>query len=457
MIRLLIREMLLQEEVFGALAFVYTGSHSQPWDVETESGIIPGFIPMIVNDDLQPGKGKGGAYGKGLYTVYDLEGTKTEEGFYGNYIYKLAVNLHGYLCFDMPVAAKVYGKPLTIVEQAKILELDDKIIEKIKLIVEDPRVTNPSDPERTAPIARVVSHVVRGIVKGLVFTGAHDGRVAVVFDASTVTPIAYRAVQDEIWKRVSKDARRQTVGRTSAEWRSERYDENPVVKFERAKSAMERYRRTGVTPNPEDLIINGDLDLTGGFMRGGYSLKGTGLSELPEGLHVKGELRLDPDTTTLPRGLRVDGDFDGILSKISEIPDDAQFGGKVSAPATLRKLPENMTVKSFTIAGWHPDITEWPPGFVVLSGTVGLYGSSITRLPDGFVAPAKLSLFETRVEELPRGLRVGGDLDIRGTNLQLRDDIEVGGYIYMNTRPLSDIPKKFRPRGMELDPKVIMS
>ena len=61
--------MLLQEEVFGALAYVYTGSTSAP---ET-------FIPMIINDELDPGRGAGNMYGRGLYTVYDLPDTQTEK------------------------------------------------------------------------------------------------------------------------------------------------------------------------------------------------------------------------------------------------------------------------------------------------------------------------------------------------------------------------------------------
>lgn len=439
MIRQLIREILLQEEVFGKLAFVYTGSHSQPWDVETETGVIPGFIPMIVNDDLQPGKGKGGLYGKGLYTVYDLSGTQTESGFYGNYIYKLAINLYGYLCFDMPVAAKVYGSPISVVEQAKLVGLDDELVAKIKLIMEDPGVVG----KRTAVGAQAVSLLVRGIVKGLVFTGDHDGRVAVVFDASTVTPVAYRTVRAKNWKRVTKDVRQQTIGRTSAEWRPERYEENTLEKLKRAKSAVERFRRLGVSPNPEDLIINGDLDLSGGNVKGSFIPRGTGITQLPDGLHVKGKLILDPETTELPRGLRVDGHFGGFWSKISVIPDDVQFGASVSFPSTLLKLPDNMSVTSFSMDE-NPNITEWPPGFVVTRGDVNLYKSQIKHLPDGFTVANDLILSDSALEELPQGLRVGGNLDIRGTDLKLRDDIEVGGHIRMKVKFWGDIPDKFR-------------
>ena len=428
MIRQLIREMLLREEVYGAMAFVYTGSQSPP-DV---------FIPMIVNDDLQPGKGKGGLYGKGLYTVYNLPETQTEKGFYGNHIYKLAINLHGYLCFDMPVATKVYGRPIPVVEQAEMLGLDDDIVGKIRVIMSDPAVVG----KRTAVGAQQVSLLVRGIVKGLVFTGDHDGQVAVVYDAATVTPVAHRTTRAKLWKKVSKDIRKQTVGRAQAPWRKERYEENALEKLKRIKVTVEKFKQLGETPDPEDLVINGVLDLSGGNQPGTLTPKGTGITRLPDGLHVKGNLILDPNTTVLPRGLRVDGHLSAFWSKITEVPNDIKVGRGMSFPSTLLRLPDNMTLEGFTMDE-NPNITEWPPGLRVVAGDINLYKSKIKRLPDGFTAPNDLILSDSELEELPRNLRVGGNLDIRGTDLKLRDDIEVGRYVRMKVKFWGDIPKKF--------------
>jgi hypothetical protein len=421
--------MLLREEVYGAMAFVYTGSQSPP-DI---------FIPMIVNDDLQPGKGKGGLYGKGLYTVYDLPGTQTEKGFYGNHIYKLAINLYGYLCFDMPVATKVYGHPMPVAEQAEMLELDEEVVEKIRIIMSDPAIVG----KRTAVGAQQVSLLVRGIVKGLVFTGDHDGQVAVVYDAATVTPVAHRTTRAKTWKKVSKDIRKQTVGRAQAPWRKERYEENTLEKLRRIKATVEKFKQLGETPDPEDLIINGALDLSGGTQPGSFIPKGTGITRLPDGLHVKGNLTLDPNTTTLPRGLRVDGHLSAFWSKITEVPDDIQVGRGMSFPSTLLRLPNSMTLEGFSMDE-NPNITVWPPGLTVRVGDVSLYKSKIKRLPDGFTAPNDLILTDSDLEELPQGLKVGGNLDIRGTNLQLRDDIEVDGHIRMKVKFWGDIPDKFR-------------
>ncbi len=428
MIRQLIREMLLREEVFGKLAFVYTGSHSQPWDVKTESGIIPGFIPMIVNDDLQPGKGKGGLYGKGLYTVYDLPGTQTESGFYGNYIYKLAINLYGYLCFDMPVATKVYGRPMPVVEQAEMLELDDDVVEKIRIIMSDPAVVG----KRTAVGAQQVSLLVRGIVKGLVFTGDHDGQVAVVYDAATVTPVAHRTTRAKLWKKVSKDIRKQTVGRAQAPWRKERYEVNTFEKFKRVKAKLAKFKSLGESPSPEDLIIDGDLDLSGGMSMGLKAGEaGGGVTDIPAGLHVKGTLVIHPSTTDLPRGLKVDGNLPLYGTQVSEIPDGLVVGRNLMLSPLVTRIGSDVKVGSLT--GGSTTMTELPPDMQI-AGNIDLGGSQITKLPDNLTVNGNLNLRETPIRDLPAGLYVKGSLDLDKTNVEvLPDDLQVDDSIKLSS------------------------
>lgn len=69
-------KLLLTEEVFSGEAFVYHGSRLSPEQ----------FIPIFLNKKFEPGQGAGAMYGKGLYTVYSLDNTKTLSGGYGNYI-----------------------------------------------------------------------------------------------------------------------------------------------------------------------------------------------------------------------------------------------------------------------------------------------------------------------------------------------------------------------------------
>lgn len=55
-----------------------------------------------------------------------------------------------------------------------------------------------------------------------------------------------------------------------------------------------------------------------------------------------------------------------------------------------------------------------------------------------------LILAGSALEELPLNLRVGGKLDITGTDHKLRDDIEVDRIIRMKVNFWGDIPDKFR-------------
>jgi len=418
MIRQLIREMLLREEVYGAMAFVYTGSQSPP-DV---------FIPLIVEDRLEPGKGKGGLYGKGLYTVYDLQGTQTESGFYGNYIYKLAINLYGYICFDRDVATKVYGKPLTIIEQMELLGLDEEIIESSKRILE----SVPLAGRITAPTAQPISLIVRGIVKGLVFTGSQDGKVAVVYDASTVSPVSYRTTKAKLWKKVSKDIRKQTVGRSQAGWRKERYEVNTFEKFKRVKAKLAKFKSLGESPSPEDLIIDGDLDLSGGMSMGLKAGEaGGGVTDIPAGLHVKGTLVIHPSTTGLPRGLKVDGNLPLYGTQVSEIPDGLVVGRNLMLSPLVTRIGSDVKVGSLT--GGSTTMTELPPDMQI-AGNIDLGGSQITKLPDNLTVNGNLNLRETPIRDLPVGLYVKGSLDLDKTNVEvLPDDLQVDDSIKLSS------------------------
>ena len=148
-------------EVYGSQAVVYHGSRTPP-DI---------FIPAIMSDTFEPGKGSGDMYGKGLYCVYDLEKTQTSSGNYGDYIYKFKVNLYGFICFDSDVAKLVYGEPLLPFEQGEKLGLRKDIIDRLKGI-------RTFGLGWTSEAAFPASRFLRGKVKGLIFTGAQDGRVA---------------------------------------------------------------------------------------------------------------------------------------------------------------------------------------------------------------------------------------------------------------------------------------
>jgi hypothetical protein len=175
---------LLTEQVFGAQAFVYHGSPRSP-DI---------LLPALLSDKFTPGYGD--MYGKGLYTVYSPDTTQeTFSGGYGDYVYKLKVNLYGFIIFDADVCQKVYGSNLSPAAQLQLLGETDAI-ERLGPD-SDAGTTDPKKKlERVGSItsdrALKYAPVLRQYVKGIVFTGRRDGKVAVIYDPASVVPVAWQ-------------------------------------------------------------------------------------------------------------------------------------------------------------------------------------------------------------------------------------------------------------------------
>ena len=297
MIRQLIREMLLSERVYGAQAVVYHGSKAPP-DV---------FVPALLNDTFEPGGGDGAMYGKALYCVYKLGGTQTESGKYGNYIYKFKVNLYGFICFDPDVAQLVYRRPLTPVEQAQELGLDETLIEQLKRI----RIKS----EYTSDAALPASKFLKGRVKGLIFTGSHDGRVAVVYDQTIAVPFAWKRVSDKSWTAIDKSSLKPALRRSaSGDWEAEKYDVDLEALL------------TGLSKLPVgERVIKGSLDL-----------KDTSITSLPAGLKVGGNISTGYNTkiASLPVDLQVGGDLGLRGTNITSLPAGLQVGGVLDLNST---------------------------------------------------------------------------------------------------------------------------
>jgi hypothetical protein len=186
-LRSLIRESLLLEEVYGAQATVYHGTESNPQEL----------ISAILNDEFRPGEGAGSMYGKGLYTVYDPEETPTIAGVYGDWVIKFKVNLWGYIIFDQDVCTQVYKRWMLPREQAEILGYSAATINALKEI-------GGTYYEFTSDAAGKVWKVLQNEVKGLVFTGRNDGKVVIIYDPTTVVPVAWKKIGKE-WQKVDRN------------------------------------------------------------------------------------------------------------------------------------------------------------------------------------------------------------------------------------------------------------
>jgi len=154
------------------------------------------------SDTFMPGKGSGAMYGKGLYTIYEPPtggSGPTFAGSYGDYLYKIKVNLDGFLILDTDVCEKVHGKPLSLKQQLikmgrediySRLKKDWPDLERIEWKQQGLTFEHFFDRERlvldyTSDLAISIRDYVANNIAGLIFTGRQDGKVCVIYDPST--------------------------------------------------------------------------------------------------------------------------------------------------------------------------------------------------------------------------------------------------------------------------------
>lgn len=383
-LRKLIHEMLLQEDVYGAMATVYHGSEMQPWDIVAKDGTtIPGFIPMIVNDKFDPGSGSGALYGKGLYTVYDLDKTLTSKGEYGKYIYKFGVHLNGFVSFDPVITKLIYKSALAPADQAREAGYDDYIIEMLEALPHE-------KGKYTSETALKASVFLKGQVKGIVFTGKQDGHVALIYDVGTVVPLSWKLAKSAGWNRIDRESLKPSISRfSSRSWTSAKYETSSIAKL-----------RNAIKMPPGERVIDGDL-----------RLRAFPLRLLPDDLAISGNAELNGTALTkLPNNLRVDGGLYLQDTNIKELPNGLVVGGTLNL--------ENVPITSLSAD-------------LQVNGDLILHGTQITSLPDNLNVNGSLNLGKTPLTSLPTGLRVKRDLTVRDTQITvLPDDIIVGGFVY---------------------------
>ena len=384
-LRKIIREMLLQEEVYGKMAKVYHGSKTSP-DI---------MIPAFIDDTFRPGAGSGAIFGRGLYTVYDLSKSQTDKGEYGKYIYKLGVNLDGFISFDPDATNLIYGQNLTPADQAREAGYDVAIVEALDDL--------PLQKGKfTVDIALQASRSLRGQVKGIVFTDKKYGRVVLVYDVSTVVPLSWKLAKSDVWNKIDRDSLKPSIERfTSRVWSPERYE----------KADIKKLRDAAKMPIGER-VVDGDLNL-----------KDFPITTLPTDLHVRGSVDLrGVQVTSLPPGLRIDSSLFLNNVNITELPSDLVVGGSLHLENTpILTLPVNLQV----------------------NGDINLHESQIMSLPDDFSVNGSLILSNTQLTSLPAGLRVSRDLSLRGTQItKLPADIEVGGSVHGFKGDPSSVPER---------------
>ena len=398
LLRSLIHETLLTEALYGAQATVYHGTQADPLTVSK----------AIIDDEFLPGGGGGAIYGKGFYGVYDLGGSDTEAGVYGENLIKAKVNLHGYIIFDPATANAVYGKALAPANQAKMLGYSRDTVDRLQ---ELPR-------ERSHQMARSASEFLRGRVKGIVFKHPLMGPTIVAYDPATVLPIAYKTIQEKDWHPIDRSllhkadaaSGKQSAIRRSAtgSWRSELHNTDPFTLLQRLNREPDLRKR----------VVGGDLTL--------YDLK---IERLPVGLKVKGILDVSKSSIeSLPSGLVVLSDLLARdVKKLTDLPDDIAVGRRIDLTfSPITHLPEKLKVNGNLLLDYTP----------------------IKELPRGLVVEGSLSADGSTLESLPGNLKVGRNLVLSSRVKILPGTIEVGGSIIGFYGPLEDVPSHLAPKLM---------
>ena len=196
----------LEEELSGKQAIVYHGSRLAP----------DKLLPILMGGQYAAGRGSGKTqYGKGIYTILDPDASsKVFKGsHYGHHIYKLKVNLDGFIIFDPDIAKEVYGdSSLSIADQLRRLGKEE-VIEEIFKDVEGRDVSDHdalmqvrSREAMDSPLeidlvdgsprgwhlkAQEYSTVLEKHVNGMAFTAGSDGRIVVIYRPELVAPIAH--------------------------------------------------------------------------------------------------------------------------------------------------------------------------------------------------------------------------------------------------------------------------
>jgi len=288
LLRSLIRETLLLEEIYGAQAVVYHGTKADPQVL----------ISALLDDTFDAGSVGTSAFGKGLYAVYDLNSSYTGEGGYGKNIIALKVNLNEYLIFEPDIALKVYKAPLSIIEQAQKIGIEKSLVEKLTRFIEE--MSAIPKWQRGLVLTKKVSELLKGRVKGIVYTDITKSKCVLVYDPTTAVPIAWKTLGDKSWNRVDRESIKPALLRSATgNWAEDKYEFDPVRKLKKLAKLPVNQR-----------VVKGDLNLAG-----------TSITSLLAGMRVDGDLNLSHSSITfLPADLQVSGRIYGFSGDTSKVP-----------------------------------------------------------------------------------------------------------------------------------------
>lgn len=155
------------------------------------------------------GDNGGNMYGPGVYNVYELRSSNEKARGYGHYIVKSYV-IDGYkdfLIFNEDIAKKYYGKDYRIEKQIEKLmprDIANSVLQRMsgQLYMNNQHTSHSLNT--SVPAVKITSMLGNNInktkVRGIIYSGNHDGCCAFVRDFTDVCPYAYSDDNGKSWK-----------------------------------------------------------------------------------------------------------------------------------------------------------------------------------------------------------------------------------------------------------------
>ena len=170
------------------------------------------------------GSNGGNMYGPGVYNVYTLRSSNEKAKGYGRFIVKsyLLGGWKDFLVFNIDMAKEVYGSDWEIDKQIKRLmpeRLANKVLSRFGALNARPDTSNglykighiymndnSSLSIKTSSIASGITdflgdRIAQTKVRGIIYSGGHDGECAFVRNFSEVIPYSYSEDNGKTWKK----------------------------------------------------------------------------------------------------------------------------------------------------------------------------------------------------------------------------------------------------------------
>ena len=143
----------------------------------------------------------------------------------------------------------------------------------------------------------------------------------------------------------------------------------------------------------------------------------TKITKLRDNLELDTLSVYDSSLSVLPKALKVKGELNISRTNITEIPDDCEFGKLLMEYTKINKLRDNLELKYLNV-----------------------YGSLLQELPKGLKVEGLLNISHTNITKIPDDCEFDS-LNISYTKItKLRDNLELDCLIIHNT-PLKNLPK----------------